>query len=76
VPDVEVIHYQGSCSTRKPIGVEWHKHRGMVRFFRKFQFHDYPLPFSLIVVGGIWAHFGVFLAAHGIRRLFSWGRRR
>jgi len=26
VPDVTVVHHQGSCSTGRPIAVEWHKH--------------------------------------------------
>jgi GT2 family glycosyltransferase len=76
VPGVEVIHHQGGCSTGFPVTVEWHKHKGMVRFFRKFQFRDYPLPFSLLVVVGIWTHFGIFLASYGLRRLVGLGRGR
>ena len=69
VPDAEVVHHKGACSVGRPVRVEWHKHRGMARFFRKFQFEDYPLPFSLLVMAGIWAHFGVAAAVHGGRRL-------
>lgn len=76
VPDVEVVHHQGSCSTGNPVAVEWHKHRGMVRFFRKFQFRAYPLPFSLLVLVGIWAHFGLFLVAYSLRRLAGRGWRK
>jgi len=47
----------------------------MVRFFRKFQFRAYPLPFGLLVVVGIWVHFGLFLVAYGLRRLTGRGRR-
>jgi GT2 family glycosyltransferase len=68
VPDVEVTHHQGTCSKGRPVRVEWHKHRGMVRFFRKFQAGEYPLPFRLLVIGGIWAHFAVLASAEGIRR--------
>jgi GT2 family glycosyltransferase len=74
VPDAEVVHHQGSCSTARPLAVEWHKHRGMVRFFRKFQFRDYPLPFSLLVLTGIWAHFGMLLVVKGIPRLAGFFR--
>jgi hypothetical protein len=49
--------------------VEWHKHRGMARFFRKFQYAEYPLPFSLLVLAGIWAHFGSVALVTGLRRL-------
>ncbi|WP_089729124.1 glycosyltransferase family 2 protein [Candidatus Thiosymbion oneisti] len=76
VPNVAVVHHQGSCSTGRPIAVEWHKHKGMVRFFRKFQLRDYPLPFGVLVVIGIWAHFGLFLAVYGLRRLAGRGRKR
>lgn len=69
VPDAEVVHHKGTCSTGRPVAVEWHKHRGMMRFFRKFQFRDYALPFSLLVVLGIWAHFAVFLVASWLSRL-------
>lgn len=53
VPDVCVIHHQGACSTGDPLAVERHKHQGMERFFRKFQFDRYPRPFSLFVILGI-----------------------
>jgi hypothetical protein len=69
VQDAEVVHHKGACSTGRPLRVEWHKHRGMARFFRKFQFRDYPLPFSLLVMLGIWAHFWVWALISGLRRL-------
>ena len=71
VPDVEVVHYKGACSAARPVRVEWHKHRGMARFFRKFQFRDYPLPFSLLVLAGIWAHFALWAAVSAGRRLLG-----
>lgn len=69
VPDVEAIHHQGTCSKARPVHVEWHKHRGMVRFFRKFQARDYPLPFRWLVTGGVWGHFLVLASVEGIRRV-------
>jgi GT2 family glycosyltransferase len=69
IPGAEARHHQGACSADRPIRVEWHKHQGMVRFFRKFQFRDYPLPFSWLVLIGIWAHFGAFVLLQGARRL-------
>ncbi|EXJ14008.1 glycosyltransferase family 2 protein [Imhoffiella purpurea] len=56
VPDARVVHHKGACSTAAPLAVERHKHRGMERFFRKFQYARYPRPFSLLVVLGIRAH--------------------
>lgn len=69
VPDVSVVHHKGACSTGAPIAVERHKHHGMERFFRIHQYHRYPRPFSMLVVAGIWLHFGlktVVLTARGV----------
>ncbi len=77
VPDAEVVHHKGACSTSRPLRVEWHKHRGMARFFRKFQFRDYPLPFSLLVLAGIWGHLGISAGVNGLRlvgRRLGFGR--
>jgi GT2 family glycosyltransferase len=68
VPDAEAVHHKGVCSVGRPISVLWHKHRGMTRFFRKFQFRDYPLPLSLLVMFGIWLHFAVAAPAAWVRR--------
>ena len=73
VPDVEVVHHKGACSTGRPVAVEWYKHKGMARFFRKFQFDDYVLPFSLLVLTGIWAHFALVAAGTFMARAL--GRR-
>nr|WP_207280998.1 glycosyltransferase family 2 protein [Thiocystis violacea] len=72
VPDVSVIHHKGACSTGQPLAVERHKHRGMERFFRKHQYGRYPRPFSVLVVLGIWLHFGLRAARLGPGRAFSW----
>lgn len=47
----------------------------MVRFFRKFQFRARLLPLSVVIIG-ILAHFGLFLAIYGLRRLTGRGRKR
>jgi GT2 family glycosyltransferase len=59
VPDVSVIHHKGACSTGDPLAVERHKHRGMVRFFRKHQARHHSRAFGRLVVLGIWVHFGL-----------------
>jgi GT2 family glycosyltransferase len=71
VPDVEVVHHQGTCSKSTPVRVEWHKHRGMARFFRKFQAGDYPLPFRLFVLTGIWGHFAALALLEVARRVLG-----
>jgi len=74
VPDAEVIHHKGACSTSRPLKVEWHKHRGMARFFDKFQRADYSLPFAWLVHLGIWGHFGLLVLGDGARRIGAWAR--
>ena len=36
VPSSRIEHALGVCSKSRPIFVEWHKHKGMMRFYRKF----------------------------------------
>ena len=59
VPNVSVIHHKGACSTGDPLAVERHKHRGMVRFFRKHQMQRHSRLFGWFVIVGIWVHFGL-----------------
>ena len=35
--DVRVLHVRGVSSRSRPLFVEWHKHRGLWRYFRKFE---------------------------------------
>jgi N-acetylglucosaminyl-diphospho-decaprenol L-rhamnosyltransferase len=35
--DVAVLHVRGVSSRARPLFVEWHKHRGLWRYFRKFE---------------------------------------
>ena len=35
--DVRVVHVRGVSSRSRPLFVEWHKHRGFWRYFRKFE---------------------------------------
>lgn len=58
VPDAPVVHHHGHCSRAKPIFVEWHKHKGMVRFYRKFFRHQYPGALMWLVESGVWLRFG------------------
>lgn len=59
VPDAPVVHYQGTCSRERPIFVEWHKHKGMMRFYRKFFRHQYPGMLMWLVGAGVWLRFGL-----------------
>ncbi|WP_238481162.1 glycosyltransferase family 2 protein [Dyella telluris] len=55
--DVRVLHGKGSSSRHRPVFVSRHKHRGMWRWFRKFD-PDAGKPWvSAVVWLGIWSHF-------------------
>jgi GT2 family glycosyltransferase len=57
VPDVRVMHAQGSSSLRTPVAVEYHKHRGMLRYYRKFHRASYPLVLFWLVTLAVWSRF-------------------
>ena len=59
VPYARVTHALGACSRSLPIFVEWHKHKGMMRFYRKFFRHQYPGILMGLVAVGVWLRFGV-----------------
>jgi GT2 family glycosyltransferase len=74
VPGAEVVHAKGACSTGSPVRVLWYKHRGMVRFYRKFFRHEYPLPLLWAVTGLVWLRFAILAtiaAAQRFGRLVS-----
>lgn len=57
VPDVEIIHFKGRSSSQRPLFVEWHKHLGLIRFFRKFYYQRYPAPIYAMVALAIIVRF-------------------
>ncbi len=71
VPDAPVVHYQGTSSRARPLFVEWHKHRGMLRFYRKFFRQHYPGPLMVFVAAGVWLHFGLVAIHHTGRRILD-----
>ena len=72
VPDACVEHHNGACSKTRPIFVEWHKHKGMMRFYRKFYRHQYPGILFWIVGTGVWLRFAGFVAFHKAEHLKHW----
>jgi GT2 family glycosyltransferase len=56
-PGASAIHFHGTCSKARPLFVEWHKHKGMVRFYRKFFRHQYPGFLMWLVIFGVWTRF-------------------
>lgn len=69
VPDVEVAHYQGTCSKDRPVFVSWHKHKGMMRFYRKFFRHQYPWALMALVSMAVWTRFCLITGAMVIEKL-------
>ena len=59
--EVRVLHQQGSSSHHRPLFVDWHKHRGMWRWFRQ---HDPAARNPLLrplVWCGLWLHFAMHM---------------
>lgn len=54
--ELKVLHVRGVSSRARPFFVEWHKHRGLWRYFRKFEAPQRSLPVRIGVWGAIWAH--------------------
>ncbi len=69
VPEARVVHYLGACSRSRPIFVEWHKHKGMMRFYRKFFRHQYPGVLMWLVALGVWLRFGMLVLYYLGQRL-------
>ena len=55
--NVRVLHGKGGSSRHRPVFVSWHKHRGMWRWFRKFDPQARRPQIAALVWLGIWAHF-------------------
>jgi len=54
--DLQVTHVRGVSSRSRPFFVEWHKHRGLWRYFSKFEAKQRSWPVRVMVWGAIWAH--------------------
>jgi len=71
VPDARITHALGACSRSRRVFVEWHKHKGMVRFYGKFFRHQYPGALMWLVTLGVWLRFGLAAAYLTVRRLLA-----
>lgn len=69
VPDAVIRHAKGISSRGRALFVEWHKHRGMWRFYRKFFRDSYPASMMVLVALGVALRFGVVAAVIGVHRL-------
>ena len=55
--DVRVMHMRGVSSRTRPLFVEWHKHRGLWRYFRKFEATQRGLFMRCAVFAMIWGRY-------------------
>ena len=73
VPDAKVIHHKGVSSRTQPLAVEYYKHSGMLRFYRKLLGETYPRWRLALVAAGVWTRFGGIAALHllsqGVERI-------
>ncbi len=76
VPDAQVMHVFGGCSRQRPYFVEWHKHLGILRFYRKFFRRKYPAALWVSVVIGVWFRFSLMVLRHAATRFkHAWNLR-
>lgn len=75
VPSARVAHEHGASSRSRPIFVEWHKHKGMVRFYKKFFRHQYPSILMWLVITGVWLRFILIAISRSLKQVFSTRRR-
>lgn len=68
VPKASAIHQQGLSSRSRPGWVHFQKHRGMARFFNKFQAKTTFFPVRMLVYTGIWLRFVILWPLVLIRR--------
>jgi GT2 family glycosyltransferase len=64
---VRVLHLRGTSSRGRPLWVEWQKHRGMLRYFRKFDAAASPWWVRVAVPIGIALRFPIAAARAWLR---------
>ncbi|MEY3759963.1 MAG: hypothetical protein RIR39_1454 [Pseudomonadota bacterium] len=69
VPSAKITHEAGACGRKRPVFVEWHKHKGMMYFYRKFFRHQYPSILMSVVSVGVWMRFGFVAIYYWLRRV-------
>ncbi len=54
---VNVVHVRGVSSLKKPLWVEWQKHRSLWRYFQKYEAAKTPDWMEPMLWSGLWLHF-------------------
>ena len=60
--DVRVAHLRGVSSRSRPLWVEWQKHRGLWRYFRKFEAASTAPPMRALLWCALWVHYALVAA--------------
>jgi GT2 family glycosyltransferase len=68
VPAARITHALGACSKDRRVFVEWHKHKGMMRFYRKFFGQQYSRLLMGLVATGVWFRFALLATYYTARR--------
>ncbi len=55
--EIRVVHLRGVSSRARPLFVEWNKHRGLARYFAKFEASAQPIPLRVLVYSAIGLRF-------------------
>jgi GT2 family glycosyltransferase len=63
VPDAKVVHEKGVSSTSRRFATEYYKHRGMVRFYRKFLRQKYSPFLFYLILASVWVRYGIVACA-------------
>ncbi len=66
--DVRVVHVRGVSSRSRPLFVEWHKHRGLWRWFGKFEAPHRSPSVRAAVFAMIWGRFPFAALRAWVRR--------
>jgi hypothetical protein len=67
--DVRVMHGKGGSSRHRPVFVSYHKHRGMWRWFRKFDPAARNPLLAMVVWFGIWLRFLLKIPGQWLRMI-------
>lgn len=58
---ISVVHGKGGSSRHRPVFVAWHKHRGMWRWFRRFDPAARNPLLAMLAFVGLWARFALLI---------------
>jgi GT2 family glycosyltransferase len=67
-PAVRVVHVKGVSSRKRPLRVEYAKHRGLLRYFDKFDAPHTAWPLRVLIRVGAWMRLLLVLARTALRR--------